>query len=184
MFKKLVFLLVSCLVVFIVTLFYRLGGHKSVSIERIENPQPIALLGHSHIGPYHKINTVITMVESWANQHNLPCLRSFGEYYDDPRTKDEARLRSFGGCVLDGIESLSLSEKPPEGFEIKTLPIGSYVVAKFEGSPSIGPMKVYPKVQKWLDEQGLIMDGSVIEMYTIKGDRDALTEYFFKFKNK
>ena len=134
------------------TIFFRLGGHLPVAIDKIENYPQVALLYKSHTGAYHKINDVIKEVEAWALEQNLPCKRTFGEYLDDPRTAEEARLRSHGGCVLDGIESVTMAGVLPGGFEMRTLESQSYVRAEFEGAPSISPFKVYPKAMEYLEE--------------------------------
>jgi effector-binding domain-containing protein len=176
---KYVFLFIICaVIVFAVSLSIRLGAFKDVSIAE-ESREPISVLYKAHIGAYHNINSVIREVELWALSHELPCTRTFGEYLDDPKTNDEARLKSNGGCVLDGISSVTLSEAPPEGFLTKTFGGGPLTVAKFKGSPSIGPFKVYPKVEEYLKNKGRMISGPVIEIYRILGENSAETEYLF-----
>jgi AraC family transcriptional regulator len=179
-----VFLVFSCLLVFAITIFFRLGGHKEVTISEDPNPPQLVLLGAPHTGAYHKIVGVIEQVETWAREHHLPCTRSFGEYIDDPKTQDEARLRSIGGCVLDGVQSVTLSDPLPEGFTVRPTPKRPVVTATFTGAPSIGPFKVYPKVEKYLEEKALVMDGPVIEIYSTPAQDEALTEYRFTFRAK
>lgn len=182
MLRYFIFLIISCALVYGITIFFRLGAHKSVTIDLVKNYPEVALISADHLGPYHKINSVIETVEAWASAHNLPCQRTFGLYLDDPRDKDEARLRSKGGCVLDGVQSLSLSEPLPEGFTMSKLEARQYVVARFEGAPSISPFKVYPKVADWMKEQGLQSQGPVYEIYSFIGQDKSLTEYLFATK--
>ncbi len=178
MFRYILILVFCCLVVFAVTVFFRLGGHKPVIIHQGHYPA-VALLYKQHLGPYHKINSTIEEVEAFANEHHLACTRTFGQYLDNPETHDEARLRSLCGCVLDGVQSFSLNEPLPEGMAVKELPDREYVIAVFEGAPSIGPLKVYPKVEDYFRDHRIKRDGAVIEIYTIFGDREAKTEYLF-----
>jgi effector-binding domain-containing protein len=178
MIRYIVFLTFSSLVVFTVSLSIRLGAFKQVEIFEATRG-PVALVFKPHIGAYHKINSVIKEVEAWAIKEDLPCQRTFGEYIDDPKTNDESRLRSNGGCVLDGVESLTRKEALPKNYQIKILEQKNYVIARFSGSPAIGPFKVYPEVEEYFKSQRLKMSGPVIEIYSILNDKEALTEYLF-----
>lgn len=179
MLRYFLFLVLSSVVVFIATVFFRLGAHKDVIITT-EELQPLGVLWTKHIGPYHEVNSSILKVEEWARSQNIPCTRTFGVYLDDPAVVDEVRLRSEVGCVLDGISSLILAESLPEWLQLKSLDEGKYVVAKFGGAPSIGPFKVYPKVNDYIEEHRLQKAGAPIEIYRIIGEREAETEYRFK----
>lgn len=179
MLRYFVFFVFSSLVVFGVTIFFRLGGHKSVQIEKRELPA-MSVIGKNHTGAYHKIGDVIVAVEKWAQENNVPCRRTFGEYFDDPREKAEDRLQSFGGCLLEVQISADMQKSLPAEFSYKNYPASSGVIAIFEGAPSIGPFKVYPAVENFMAEHRLKNIGSVIEIYQIMGARDARTEYLFK----
>lgn len=181
MLRYFVFFVFSGLVVFGITVFFRLGGHKAVVVER-RHVAEFFVVGKNHLGAYHKINAVITEVENWAQQHNIPCSRTFGEYYDDPRQKAEDRLSSFGGCVLNApLPEEAIKALPPR-FTHKPIPARERVVAVFEGAPSIGPFKVYPTVEEFMAAQRLKQTGAVIEIYDISGARTARTEYLFDFE--
>lgn len=179
MLRYIAFLILSCVVVFLLTVFFRVGGHKSVEITTAELP-PLGVLSTKHLGPYHQVNSSIVKVEEWARTQNIPCTRTFGVFLDDPAIVDEVRLRSEVGCVLDGISSLSLATELPEWLHVKSLDEGKYVVAKFDGAPSIGPFKVYPKVDDYLEEHRLQKAAAPIEIYKVVGEREAETEYRFK----
>lgn len=183
MIRYILFLFISCLIVFCFTLFFRLGGHKRVDLEVKQVPVTAALY-ISHLGPYHKVNSSIVKVEEWALANNIPCLRSFGYYIDDPNTADETRLRSEVGCLLEGISSVSLNKNLPEWLQLKTFSEGSYLVAEFEGAPSIGPLKVYPAVREYLKENKLKQVLPPIEIYSATSDTAAKTEYRFKVEDE
>lgn len=135
---------------------------------------PLILLSKNHFGAYHQIGPVIEEVERWALGRGLNCRMTFGEYLDDPAAVDQDRLRSRGGCVL----TARTSESPPEAFELIERPERRYVIARFEGSPSIGPFKVYPKVEQYMQERRLKTSDAVIETYVIHG-QGVTTEYLF-----
>jgi effector-binding domain-containing protein len=130
-----------------------------------------------HIGPYHKIITVIEEVEKWARGQNIDCSNSFGEYIDDPQVVDHDRLRSRGGCVVTTVP-----ETLPRGYATQTLPEKQYVVAEFEGAPSIGPLKVYPQVREYMASHNLQTQGSVFEIYMPVDNKKMRTTYLFSFQ--
>lgn len=165
----------SGIVVFVTTLYFRLGGYKEVVISPPESKE-FYLLYKKHLGPYHKIAPVIESVENWAHQKKIDCPATFGEYLDDPQKVDnEDRLRSRGGCVLN--RPLEELEEEDLFFDHKSE--RTYVKAIFDGAPSISPFKVYPKVSEWLQQNRLKISGPVIEIYHVEGTQGLTTEYYF-----
>lgn len=158
------------------TLFFRLGAHKSPTIQQ-QKMGPYLFLYKEHFGPYHKINDVISEVENWAVKNNLDCQLTFGEYLDNPRTVDERRLRSYGGCILPPMTDTSALQNTP--YTYKQISEQDFVVAKFTGAPSLGPLKVYPKVEEYMRLNKIPMKNSVIEIYNIIDDRSSTTTYLF-----
>ena len=154
-------------------LYFYLGGYKDVVVDVVDQAE-MQTVFTTHRGAYHQINAAITKVEEWAKSHGQTCLKTFGEYLDDPRQVDEVRLRSRAGCLLD--EPLKTSALP-EGFEVGSLPAGQYVHAVFTGSPAIGPWKVYPRLNDYVAQQKLQAGTSSIEIYKINADGKMTTEY-------
>jgi hypothetical protein len=181
MVRYVVFFVLSGLIVFSITVFFRLGGHKHVDIA-VKDIGAYHTLSKKHIGAYHKIGFVIDEVEKWAKDNGVPCERTYGEYLDNPREKDEDRLQSFGGCVTGEDISPELKAKLPQDFLLGQVDAGPRVVAVFKGAPSIGPFKVYPAVEKFMADKHWVAKGSVIEIYSIFGTREASTEYQFKYQ--
>ncbi|WP_413290536.1 GyrI-like domain-containing protein [Bdellovibrio sp. HCB337] len=169
------FLLASVLaiVTLVIYLATHLGAFKSVDISEGNRPA-MKMIYKDHTGSYHKIVATIEEVEKWAKENNIPCTESFGEYIDDANKVEEARLRSRGGCIVDAIPA-----NLPEGIQSREIPARKYVVAIFEGSPGIGPLKVYPKAETYMKERQLVMDGSVIEIYVIHSSKTMTTTYLF-----
>lgn len=163
---------------FCLTVYFRLGGYKSPVISEAQSEQ-LYLISKPHIGAYHKINPVITEVETWATKNNIPCLRTFGEYIDNPREKDEDRLRSQGGCILS--HPLDPAQVP-DGFTYRVAAPTPVLLATFDGAPSIGPFKVYPAVEEYMNNHKLQASGPVIEIYEIKSANEAVTRYYFPIK--
>lgn len=167
----------------IVTLFLALGTYLYVYLGAFNEPkiqQPadygFKLIYKKHTGEYFKIAEVISEVESWARDNNIPCRKTIGIFLDDPKISNEKRLRSEGGCLVQKpVENL------PNSYFYKELLPQKYISASFDGSPAIGPMVVYPEVFEWSQKQGFKIDGAILEVYTIQG-KGVLTEYYFPLK--
>ncbi|MFK8139225.1 MAG: GyrI-like domain-containing protein [Bdellovibrionales bacterium] len=156
---------------FIVTGFY-LGYYKSVIFSNESNIE-LHLLYMEHLGPYHLINEKIESVEAWTNSNNIECPLSFGEFFDDPEKQVPEKLNSHAGCVVDEKPSMDL----PDNIKYKVLSIESALVAKFEGSPALGPLKVYPEAKDWFAKNKKPWDRS-LEIYFLK-DGNFSTKYIF-----
>lgn len=169
------FLIAVLLVVITLSIYMAnyLGAFKAVDITEAERPA-MKLVYKDHTGSYHKIVSIIEQVEAWAKENKINCTESFGEYIDDANAIEESRLRSRGGCIVTKIPA-SL----PEGFQSREVPARKYVIATFEGSPGIGPLKVYPKAESYMKERQLVMDGPVMEIYVVHSERAMTTTYLF-----
>ena len=159
-------------------LSFYLGVFKPVSMDMGEFG-PYHLIYKKHLGAYHKIAPVIEEVEKWVKTQGEACTLSFGEYIDNPKQVEQDRLRSNGGCIVSN-ENLKL---PPD-FEQRELNRQFFIRANFEGSPAIGPYKVYLKANDLMAEKGLIQNGPVFEIYKILPDQKMTTEYYFSVKLK
>lgn len=181
MIKHTIFALFIGLAIFIAYLAQYLGAFRSVHVG-IENREPMQMAAKAHFGEYHKVVANIQEVETWFNDNKLNCKLSFGEYLDDPKQVEQGRLRSFGGCILQAADIATLETwKPqmPAGFEIKQIHAQRYIVASFDGSPGIGPMKVYPKVYDFAQENLLKIKGPVMEIYEVFSKKEMHTTYLF-----
>lgn len=172
MIKKALLLFVLSLVGLAVYLYFYLGAYKDPEISTGESG-PLILLYTEHLGAYHQIGPKIEMVERWAEARGLNCARTFGEYLDDPSAVDQDRLRSRAGCVLAAPYS-----GETEDFTLETRPRRTYVIARYNGSPAIGPFTVYPKVFEYIQTQRLKLEGPTLEIYSVHG-KAVDTEYLF-----
>lgn len=154
------------------TSFY-LGFFKSVEVKP-RHTASFKMIYQEHVGPYHEILESIEEIEKYLGEQNIPCNRSFGQFLDDPNTVAQERLRSHVGCLV--------YSKIDSKFQYKELPARSYAYAKFDGSPAIGPYKVYPKVEETIQSNKLEKDGPVLEVYTRHSDDKMSTEYLFPIK--
>ncbi|UXR66130.1 GyrI-like domain-containing protein [Bdellovibrio bacteriovorus] len=166
----LVFVLVT-MISFGLFLANYLGAFRGVEISEVTQG-PFKTVFVEHVGPYHKVNKQLERIEKYMKSQGITCGRTFGEYLDNPREVEEARLRSKVGCILEG--------EPPqltEGLQVGEIPQRKYVMAVFTGSPGIGPLKVYPKVNDFMLKAHLKQTGAVIEIYEIHSitEKNAMT---------
>ena len=162
-----------------VFLFFRLGLYKSVEMNIVSDLQ-FHFLYKEFKGPYHKILNTIQEVEAFAKTKNIACTKTFGEYLDDPAKKNEVDLVSNGGCVLTSqIDSVDAQS----GILFKSEGPSKYLKASFLGSPSVGPIKVYPKALEWFKREDRTISSRVLEVYVIQEDGTMVTEYYFPLGN-
>jgi len=161
-------------------ILWRTGYFKEVSISSASKG-PMVLVYREHFGPYHKIPPVIEGVEKTLSAMGAPCDLAFGRYLDDPNTVDHDRLRSQGGCILSQIPESQKEAWAKSDLLTLALPKKEYILATFNGSPSIGPLKVYPKVESWMEKYGYKMAGPAIELYKTLPDNTVLTTYLFEY---
>lgn len=170
---KWVFLTFVIVVVFGFTYFYRhLGLYKEPTLYPPQEFE-FQFIAASHVGPYYKINSTIKEVESWAKNLGIPCDKTFGLYKDNPEIVEESRLRSEGGCLVYKKPDFPL---PPQ-FHYKKIPKQEFLSLRFDGSPSVSPFVVYPKIEKWFQEHHLPNQGPTLEVYTLY-QNSVITEYY------
>ena len=174
-------------VIFFLYLLQYTGAFKSITLG-IDDRGPYTMIYKEHKGAYHQIVSTIESVENWAHTNGLKCRLSFGEYFDDPRLVEEGRLTSRGGCLIETIEPTAdieqknlskIKNKMPADFKIEVYQKRKAVVALFTGAPGIGPMKVYPKAEKYIQEKNLKKLGSILEIYEVFAKNTMQTLYIW-----
>lgn len=188
MLKYVVVFILATFISFSSYMAFYLGAFKSVEIRNQESG-PYLMVYLDHMGPYHKIVSKIEEVEKWSKENQFDCRLSFGEYFDNPDTVEEARLKSIGGCLIelnssDNSDQLAQQwiQKLKAPMKVKIVPKQNYVFAEFFGSPGIGPIKVYPKVEEFIQERKLQRHSSIIEIYEIldRNEKNQMrTQYLF-----
>lgn len=182
MIKHVFFAVTIGLIAFSLYLAQYTGAFKSVYVG-LDERGPYTLIYKDHVGAYHKIVEKIQLVEAWAKENKLECKLTFGEFFDDPSTTEEGRLKSRAGCLIDSKNTAALAT-------LKTLTLPAdilqaeyaktkVVVALFTGSPGIGPLKVYPKAESFINESKLKRKGFVIEIYEVLDPKTMNTTYLF-----
>lgn len=159
---------------------FRTGVYKEVTI--IPGKQgPYVFVYQEHNGEYHKIVSVIENVENTFKEKGIVCPFTFGRYLDDPNKVEHDRLKSHGGCAFPALTDEIDKAIKESSFEVEPIPQKEYVIARFNGSPSVGPFVVYPKMDQWFEKYGYLKVGPSIELYKILPDQSVLTSYLFEY---
>lgn len=161
-------------------LYYHLGAYKEVVV-RVETFPKLYLVSKAHTGPYHKIGTLLSQIETDAKRLGIPCSRTFGKFLDNPQTTDEDRLRSLVGCALSEAPDPTIADKL--GAQLVEQDSARFVYGKFQGSPAIGPFVVYPKLKQEAAAQRLPLGAWALELYTMSRTGDITTEYLLPISN-
>lgn len=172
---------IGLLVLFLYIMQYT-GAFRTVTIA-VDNRPALQVIYKDYMGPYHKIVTTIEEVEKWAKANGLQCRLSYGEYFDNPDVVEEGRLRAHGGCIIDPLvpaeKEVITKLELPKDFKLAEIPASKTVVALFAGAPGIGPLKVYPKANDFIEKEKLVKKGNVIEIYEIFDAKNMQTTYLW-----
>jgi hypothetical protein len=159
---------------------YNLGAFKDVKMEKA-TAGPFLLYGVRHEGAYHEISKKIFQIEIWAQKTGIPCKQTFGLYVEDPYLVENERLISYGGCVAKGedFELIKSKQNLMPGLKLIQINQNQFITGFFEGSPWIGPYKVYSRAQRWADEENSTSIFPALEIY--QTDKIHIqTTYFFQ----
>jgi hypothetical protein len=153
--KTILLIIASILIVVLVFAWY-IGYFTSITPEeRIEGGYTVA--GLEVTGPYSKSGKSMQEVMEKLKNLGVECTKSFGIYYDDPKTTPADKCRSFVGGILEEKDLGKLSELKTSGLKVDSVARVESVVAEFPLKNSfsymIGPMKAYPAISKYLEEK-------------------------------
>ena len=176
----------SFLVLAIGFFMVRLGYFREMKIQEMKGEKQIVVF-KTHTGPYYKVDAVLTEIEQWAHAHNISCPKTFGLYLDNPEKTEEARLRAEVGCVLPptiDVETVgaAISQDATEDskkLQLGEIPAGAYLQILFDGSPAIGPQKIYPYARGYFRDHKWSEPTKTYEIYTIHSGKNMTTEYLF-----
>ena len=173
-----VFIIIGLLIVMI-GIF---GGFYKVNIQTVNTGGEI-LVYENVTGSYNQASKISNKVYyELLNNFKIETTKGFGIYYDNPKNMDKNKLRSEVGCIVENIDNDTL-EKIDGNFQIKTLPNENYLVAEFpfKGflSIMIGMIKVYPKMGKYISENGF-EDGPIMEIYDVQNKKIIYRKFLIK----
>ena len=166
---KAVLIILAVLVVLLIVVYAYYGGLRKISFS-IENQGGETVVYENLTGDYSQTAKVSDKVYySLLNEDKVATTRGIGIYYDNPKKVEKSKLRAEVGCIVENVDGAvlaGLSEK----YQVKTLPVSTFVVAEFpfKGKLSVlfGIMKVYPALEKFNKEHGYI-ESPITEIYDV-----------------
>lgn len=149
----------------VVGFFGYMGGFKRVHVDN-GRFGPLEIVYAKHVGPYKTLGESWRQFQTDVEAAGLTQCDGLSVYLDPPGTPPE-QLRTIIGCRIDDMaddQQQVLKEKLPNF----VLPQSQAVLASFpfknDLSFMFAPRKVYPKFEKYINEQGLEPPFAV-EMY-------------------
>jgi len=114
------------------------------------------LVGEQFVGDYAKVGETMMNVDKKLKAAGINCHKGFGIYYDNPKVTPREKCRSFLGDVLEDRYFPRIEEIKSLGLKVDTVRQKQALIAEFPMrsrlSYFIGPMKVYPVMQKFADQ--------------------------------
>jgi hypothetical protein len=149
-------------------LFLHTGFFDSVD-PIIEEAPSLSFVALRMTGPFHQLPQGFRQVQELMKSSNIPLIsnQGIGVFFDDPAHVQESKLRWWVGWV---VEKDYVIQKELSGglFYVEFGPTRS-IVATFPFrnmfSPMFGPSRVYPAIQRFIDEQQSLKMGPAIEIY-------------------
>jgi len=152
------FYLIILLVVGVMGGLFYFGILQEVQINE-QDAGPFKVVYETHLGDYSEISSIRNEIYNSLINEGINTTKSFGIYYDNPQDVLEERLRGEGGVIIEEKDYLKISELKSK-YNVKDIPKSKNVIATFpyinDYSIMIGVFKVYPKLNKYIEEKGYI----------------------------
>jgi Bacterial transcription activator, effector binding domain. len=168
---KIVLVIIAILLIACVAVYAFYGGFSTIEIKTEKNGGNIFVY-EDIIGDYSQTSLYTDKIYHSLLEDSIQTTRGAGIFYDNPKHVEISKLRSEVGCLLDSepdsLQMIAISQK----HKIKAIPEGNYITTEipFKGPLSvvIGILKVYPAINKYIEENNLPFNESpVIEIYDI-----------------
>jgi len=128
---------------------------------------PYTLVYEEYTGSYSSVGKVLTRVYQGVKAEGVEPTMGFGMYLNNPNNTDPTKLRSNLGCII-GEKDLKQVYKLRKKFKVALFKKTNCLVAEFpirnDLSYMVGPLKVYPELNKVLKEKNYKM-GNCLEIY-------------------
>jgi hypothetical protein len=154
----------------LIAFFGHIGVFSKVVIDEKEMG-PFVLVYNEHKGDYkHTAKIQDDIYYSLLNDHKIETYKGFGIYYDNPKKVPVEELRSIAGCILEPSDYDKIEMLQENGFNIKEIPQQNSIVTEFpfknQFSIIAGIMKVYPKIEKYIEKHNLTTS-EMMEIYDV-----------------
>jgi hypothetical protein len=158
--KWTVFILLGFTILLSLITFFMLGSNglfKRIDVEENING-PYILVYEKNVGDYKNTAEIQNKLFQDVMKYGVQVTKGFGIYYDNPRETPVTSLRSIAGVVIDYIDNEKLISNIRANFNTLEIPstvcLTTYFPLKNNLSIVLGIMKVYPKMNKVVEEKG------------------------------
>lgn len=172
---KIILVILIVLIIVITGIYAYYGGFSSVYI--VESKQGGEIIVYENVtGDYSQAAEVSNKVYyTLLDNYKIETTKGFGIYYDNPQEVEKSKLRSEVGCILNALPDSVTMTNIVQKFNTRILPEGDYITAEFpmKGGLSImiGIFKVYPVINKYLEEKGIDNNSPVMEIYDVPNSK-------------
>jgi len=164
---RIIFGIIVCLAIICFVVYAYYGGLTDVKFQ-VKQEGGDYLVYQKITGPYKQSGEVIRQINYQLLNEKIETSKSFGIYYDNPKTVEKSKLRSEAGCILETADTAKTYWLRAK-FNIKISPIKKYITTEFPLKNSMSIMvsliKVYPAIEKYVKENNYTQTGSVMEIY-------------------
>jgi AraC family transcriptional regulator len=127
---------------------------------------PYCLVYREHRGPYRGVKYAMFDVYKYLEKRSIVPRTGFAVFYDNPQKVMPADLKSIAGFITDTILA-GVAAPYAAGTFARTRAVTAVFPLRSFMSQMTGPVKVYPKLQRFLQENKLESAGPVMEIYDI-----------------
>lgn len=157
------------------------GGFAKVNI-RVETLGGETIIYKEVQGDYKQTSAISDEMYSYiSNNSTIKMHDGIAIFYDDPKKIATDKLRSDVGYIIEPKDIESLGELGDE-YKIKTLPVEQAVTTEFpfKGNLSaiISFLRVYPAIEKYIQEHNLDNSDALIEIYSIQNKNTVFRKIF------
>jgi hypothetical protein len=164
---KIILIIIAVSVILLVAGYAYFGGFKTITF-KVEEQGGEIVVYETMTGDYSQSPEVMDKVYyALLNDEKIETTKGIGIFYDNPEAVEKSKLRSEIGCIVEGLDSLTIAQLS-EKYKVKILPTSNYIFTEFpyKGIPSyiVGMMKVYPAFRKYFEQHG-VSDAPIMEIY-------------------
>lgn len=153
---KILITILLTIVIFGIGFIFYMGMLSSYEITE-ENIGPYRYVYKAHTGPYTETGQIGLEVYNNLLEDGIETTLGLGIYYDNPDITPPDELRSEMGSIVEEKDYEKLAELGDK-YNVKNIPETYCMIARFPIknilSYVMGPMKIYPIMNKYMVEKG------------------------------
>jgi hypothetical protein len=163
--------LISIIILVTFSLFFLSRSGIFYKIRIIQKEMgPLHFVYQDNVGPYQEAGPIQNEIYQYLKDNfQIATEKGIGIYYDNPKKVPKDQLRSKAGCIVDEPLIAKLADLPTN-YKIMKIDKQKMIYSEFpfknKMSIFIGIMKVYPKMQKYCEENEVMFRES-IEIYDV-----------------